>query len=210
MILGRVYAQLPDQRRSLEAAKWAFKIMERRSKIDSMSESGLIPNTSEQQNMPTNSATTVTNNKANSSNNTSSSLIQFEDVTFAYPNRPNLKVLRGLNLIIKPGLVNAIVGTSGCGKSTILALLLRFYDVDSGAIYLDNIDIRKLNIKWLRSRMGLVSQEPTLFNMTLFENICYGDAYREVKTRLFFESFHSFVYMMFLLFFFCFNIDRLE
>jgi ATP-binding cassette subfamily B (MDR/TAP) protein 1 len=67
----------------------------------------------------------------------------------------------------------------GCGKSTILSLLLRFYDVDSGAIYLDNIDIRKLNIKWLRSKMGLVSQEPTLFNLSIYENICYGDVSRE-------------------------------
>lgn len=161
MILGRVYAQLPDQRRSLDAAKWAFKIIERRSKIDSMSESGLKPNVD--------------------SSTTNTGLIQFENVSFAYPTRPNVKVLRGLNLTIRPGQVNAIVGTSGCGKSTILSLLLRFYDVDTGAIYLDNVDIRKLNIKSLRSRMGLVSQEPTLFNMSIFENICYGDAYRNVN-----------------------------
>jgi ABC-type multidrug transport system fused ATPase/permease subunit len=66
----------------------------------------------------------------------------------------------------------------GCGKSTTIALLLRFYDVDSGTIYLDGLDIRKLNIRWLRSKIGLVSQEPILFNMSIFENICYGDVLR--------------------------------
>lgn len=176
MILGRVYAQLPDQRKSLEAAKWAFKIIERRSKIDSMSESGLRPCNEY--------LTSSLGNSRQSSAmltalNTSIGSIQFENVTFSYPNRPSVKVLRGLNLTIKPGLVNAIVGVSGCGKSTILALLLRFYDVDSGTIYLDNIDIRKLNIRWLRSKMGLVLQEPALFNMSIFENIAYGDVERE-------------------------------
>lgn len=63
----------------------------------------------------------------------------------------------------------------GCGKSTTIALLLRFYDVDRGAIYLDDYDIRSLNIGWLRSKIGLVSQEPSLFNTTIYENICYGD-----------------------------------
>lgn len=90
MILGRVYAQLPDQQRSSEAAKWAFRIIERRSRIDSMSESGLQP-----------------------SDEQINGLIQFEDVSFAYPNRPNVRVLRGLNLTINPGLANAIVGVSG-------------------------------------------------------------------------------------------------
>jgi ATP-binding cassette subfamily B (MDR/TAP) protein 1 len=151
MLLGRVYAQLPDQKNSLEAAKTAFKIIERKSRIDAFSEKGIVPK------------------------DKFVGLIQFENVNFAYPNRPSVKVLRGLNLMVKNGQANALVGSSGCGKSTLIALLLRFYDVDSGAIYLDNIDIRKLNIKWLRSRFGLVSQEPSLFNMSIYENICYGD-----------------------------------
>ena len=67
----------------------------------------------------------------------------------------------------------------GCGKSTMIALLLRFYDVDSGAIYLDDVDIRLLNIAWLRSKFGLVSQEPVLFNASIYENICFGDNVRE-------------------------------
>lgn len=68
----------------------------------------------------------------------------------------------------------AIVGHSGCGKSTILQLLERFYDPVEGAIFLDGHDIRSLNVKFLRSRMGLVSQEPVLFGTTVYENVCHG------------------------------------
>jgi ATP-binding cassette subfamily B (MDR/TAP) protein 1 len=63
----------------------------------------------------------------------------------------------------------------GCGKSTIVSLLLRFYDIEQGVITIDGKEIKKLNLNWLRSKIGLVSQEPVLFNTTIFENICYGD-----------------------------------
>lgn len=69
---------------------------------------------------------------------------------------------------------NALVGESGSGKSTVISLLQRFYDPDTGHIYLDGIEIRKLNLRWLRKQMGLVSQEPLLFNETIRKNICYG------------------------------------
>jgi ATP-binding cassette subfamily B (MDR/TAP) protein 1 len=72
-----------------------------------------------------------------------------------------------------------LIFNKGCGKSTTIALLLRFYDVDGGAIYLDGVDIRNLNIEWLRSKIGLVSQEPVLFNTSILENICYGDSSRD-------------------------------
>ncbi|CAF4787791.1 unnamed protein product, partial [Rotaria sp. Silwood2] len=65
-------------------------------------------------------------------------------------------------------------GASGCGKSTIIQLLERFYDVTSGQLLLDGIDIRQLNIDWVRSHFGLVSQEPILFDLTIAENIAYG------------------------------------
>ncbi|CAF4280053.1 unnamed protein product [Rotaria sp. Silwood2] len=68
----------------------------------------------------------------------------------------------------------ALVGTSGCGKSTIIQLLERFYDVTSGRLLLDGIDIRQLNLHWVRSQIGLVSQEPILFDLTIAENITYG------------------------------------
>ena len=68
----------------------------------------------------------------------------------------------------------ALIGESGCGKSTIIALLERFYDPDSGTITLDGVDIKDLNVRWLRRQMGLVSQEPILFNDTIRANIAYG------------------------------------
>jgi len=68
----------------------------------------------------------------------------------------------------------ALVGESGCGKSTIVSLLLRFYDVNSGVILLDGRDIKSYELKSLRKAMGLVMQEPTLFNYTVVENILYG------------------------------------
>nr|QNH67870.1 ATP-binding cassette transporter subfamily B member 1-like protein X3 [Brachionus rotundiformis] len=154
LILARSYSLLPDQNLASSAAKTAFKIIERKSQIDNFSEEGLKPEK-------------VVGN------------IKFENVHFRYPNRPQVKVLNGFNLEIKNGTTNALVGTSGCGKSTTIALLLRFYDVEDGVVYLDGIDIRQLNINWLRSQIGLVSQEPVLFNVSIYENISMGDINRE-------------------------------
>lgn len=68
----------------------------------------------------------------------------------------------------------AIVGESGSGKSTVIALLQRFYDPDSGQITIDGVEIQNLKLKWLRQQMGLVSQEPVLFNATIRDNVAYG------------------------------------
>lgn len=73
-----------------------------------------------------------------------------------------------------------MVGPSGSGKSTTVALIQRFYDPLSGSILLDGHDIRTLNIRWLRSLLGLVQQEPVLFNLSIRDNIAYGDTSREV------------------------------
>ena len=100
--------------------------------------------------------------------------IVFNDVTFSYPQRKEVQVLKNFNLNIKPGDVVAIVGMSGSGKSTILSLLSRFYDVDNGLITIDGEDIRGLDATWLRTHIGVVSQEPVLFDMTIEENIRYG------------------------------------
>ncbi|UJR34424.1 hypothetical protein I4U23_021831 [Adineta vaga] len=100
--------------------------------------------------------------------------IQFEQVKFVYPSRPAVLILDKLQLHIKPGQRIAIVGTSGGGKSTIIQLLERFYDTTRGRLLFDGIDIRQLNLQWLRSRLGLVSQEPILFDLTIAENITYG------------------------------------
>lgn len=101
--------------------------------------------------------------------------IEFRDVEFTYPSRPDNPVLRGLNLHIAAGQTVGLVGGSGSGKSTIISLLQRFYNPDNGAILLDGTDIRTLNIKWFRSKMGLVSQEPVLFATSIKENILFGN-----------------------------------
>lgn len=82
--------------------------------------------------------------------------------------------MSGVNLNIEPNTVTAIVGRSGSGKSTIASLLLRFYEPQSGGVYLDGVDIRELNLKWFRNHIAAVSQEPVLFSGTIRENILYG------------------------------------
>ncbi|XP_062966992.1 bile salt export pump isoform X1 [Cynocephalus volans] len=100
--------------------------------------------------------------------------IEFHNVTFHYPSRPEVKILNNLNMVIKPGEMTALVGSSGAGKSTALQLIQRFYDPCEGMVTLDGHDIRSLNIKWLRGQIGIVEQEPALFSTTIAENIRYG------------------------------------
>ncbi|XP_009077778.1 PREDICTED: multidrug resistance protein 1-like, partial [Acanthisitta chloris] len=100
--------------------------------------------------------------------------IEFRNIHFSYPSRPDIKILKGLNLKVQTGKTIALVGASGCGKSTTIQLLQRFYDPDQGEITLDGRDIRTLNLKWLRENIGIVSQEPVLFATTIAENIRYG------------------------------------
>ncbi|XVF38984.1 hypothetical protein REPUB_Repub20aG0149800 [Reevesia pubescens] len=100
--------------------------------------------------------------------------IQFKHVSFKYPLRPEIQIFRNLCLAIRPGETVALVGESGSGKSTVISLLQRFYEPDSGRITLDRIDIQKLQLKWLRQQMGVVSQEPVLFNDSIRANIAYG------------------------------------
>ncbi|CAF5033230.1 unnamed protein product, partial [Rotaria sp. Silwood1] len=100
--------------------------------------------------------------------------IKFDQIKFIYPTRSTSIILNKFQLNIKPSQRVALVGASGCGKSTIIQLLERFYDVTSGQLLLDGIDIRKLNLHSVRSHFGLVSQEPILFDLTIAENIAYG------------------------------------
>uniref|UniRef100_A0A4W6C946 ATP-binding cassette, sub-family B (MDR/TAP), member 4 n=1 Tax=Lates calcarifer TaxID=8187 RepID=A0A4W6C946_LATCA len=106
--------------------------------------------------------------------------VQLDDVRFNYPSRSHLPILQGLNLKVRKGETLALVGSSGCGKSTIIQLLERFYDPRDGRVLLDKVNVKDLNIHWLRSQIGIVSQEPVLFDCTLAENIAYGDNSRTV------------------------------
>ncbi|KAI3785821.1 hypothetical protein L1987_44947 [Smallanthus sonchifolius] len=100
--------------------------------------------------------------------------LEFKDVEFAYPSRPESLVLKKVNIKIKACQTVGLVGQSGSGKSTMVNLLERFYDPTAGVILLDGIDIKSLQLKWLRSQMGLVSQEPILFATTIKQNILFG------------------------------------
>ncbi|KAK9472684.1 P-loop containing nucleoside triphosphate hydrolase protein [Dipodascopsis tothii] len=100
--------------------------------------------------------------------------IKLDNIKFIYPSRPNVVVMEDMSLSVGAGQTVALVGASGSGKSTIIGLLERFYEPVAGKIYLDGHDISTLNTKWLRQQIALVSQEPTLFACTIFENITYG------------------------------------
>ncbi|SPO37190.1 probable ATP-binding cassette (ABC) transporter [Pseudozyma flocculosa] len=112
--------------------------------------------------------------------------IRFDNVHFSYPSRPQQKILDGVSLSIEPGKSYALVGGSGAGKSSVHALLLRYYDPDSGRILLGNRDLRELKVEEVRKAIAVVPQEPVLFDGTVEENITYGtdNATREDVERV--------------------------
>ncbi|XP_009947117.1 PREDICTED: multidrug resistance protein 3-like, partial [Leptosomus discolor] len=156
MALGQSTSFTPDYAKAKMSAAHLFMLFERVPSIDSYSEEGKKP-------------------KIFGGN------ITFNNVAFNYPTRPEAKVLQGLNLSVEKGQTLALVGSSGCGKSTVVQLLERFYDPLSGEMLLDGQNAKTLNIQWLRAQIGIVSQEPILFDCTIAENIAYGDNSREVS-----------------------------
>ncbi|XP_032731931.1 phosphatidylcholine translocator ABCB4 isoform X2 [Lontra canadensis] len=154
--LGHASSFAPDYAKAKLSAAHLFMLLERRPLIDSYSEEGLRPDTFEGN-------------------------VTFNEVVFNYPTRPDIPVLQGLSLEVKKGQTLALVGSSGCGKSTVVRLLERFYDPVAGAVLLDGQEAKKLNIQWLRAHLGIVSQEPILFDCSIAENIAYGDNSRVVS-----------------------------
>ncbi|PON45161.1 ABC transporter [Parasponia andersonii] len=100
--------------------------------------------------------------------------IEMKKVDFAYPSRPDTLVLRQFSLEVKPGTSIGLVGKSGCGKSTVIGLIQRFYDVEQGSVKVDGVDIRELDIQWFRKHMALVSQEPVIYSGSIRDNIMFG------------------------------------
>ena len=139
----------PEKSKAICAAASIFGIIDRPSQIDAASDAGKTPASCKGR-------------------------IEFKNVTFAYPTRPEQYALRNFSLVVENGESVALVGRSGSGKSSVIALLLRFYDPQEGAIFLDGIDIRLLNLKWLRDHLGYVQQEPALFCGSIKDNIQYG------------------------------------
>ncbi|GME51750.1 putative abc multidrug transporter protein [Neofusicoccum parvum] len=100
--------------------------------------------------------------------------IEFRDVTFEYPSRPGATVLNKLSLSIEAKKTTAIVGSSGSGKSTLASLIPRIYDVDGGEIFVDDTNVNQLNARFLRSNIAIVQQNPSLFDVSILENIAFG------------------------------------
>ncbi|MHB8220638.1 MAG: ABC transporter ATP-binding protein [Acidimicrobiales bacterium] len=101
--------------------------------------------------------------------------VHFQSVGFSYGGSDGIQVLKGFDLRLRPGETVALVGRTGSGKSTVARLLLRFYDVDEGAVRIDGRDVRDLTLASLRSRVGIVMDEPFLFSVSIRDNIAYGD-----------------------------------
>nr|CAA75922.1 P-glycoprotein-like protein [Arabidopsis thaliana] len=139
----------PDSSKAKGAAASIFGIIDGKSMIDSRDESGLV----------------LENVKGD---------IELCHISFTYQTRPDVQIFRDLCFAIRAGQTVALVGESGSGKSTVISLLQRFYDPDSGHITLDRVELKKLQLKWVRQQMGLVGQEPVLFNDTIRSNIAYG------------------------------------
>lgn len=100
--------------------------------------------------------------------------VELSDVEFSYPARPDEKALQGLSISVPAGHRVALVGLSGSGKSTVASLLQRFYDPTSGQVTLNGTDLRDYNVRWLRSKIGVVGQEPVLFNCSIMQSIAHG------------------------------------
>ncbi len=100
--------------------------------------------------------------------------VEFKNVRFYYPQRPDVEVLKSINLTAEPNETIALVGTSGAGKSTIASLLLRFFETSEGQLCFDEVDNKNIDIDHLRSKMALVPQEVILFAGTIYDNIAYG------------------------------------
>jgi len=101
--------------------------------------------------------------------------IEFKNVTFAYPAKPDVQVLTNFSMVFEPGIITGICGETGSGKSTIIQLIEKFYKPCSGSIEVDGIDIQMLDTTWWRKTIGFVGQEPVLFNTSIYNNIKYGN-----------------------------------
>lgn len=147
--LGNVSIFIPDVGSAKVAATQIFRLLDRQSEIDPNSPDGV-------------QLASINGN------------VTIQDAEFEYPSRRDVAVLRGLSIGVSSGKTLALVGESGCGKSTVVALLERFYDLRNGSVKIDNTELKEMNLQNARSHLALVQQEPDLFNRTVRENIAYG------------------------------------
>jgi ATP-binding cassette subfamily B (MDR/TAP) protein 1 len=153
MAAGQALSFLPDVAVAKTAAHDMFVLLDRESKISP------FDNT----------------RKSERANVLGDGVIEFRNVEFGYPQRPEVRVLKGLSFKVNPGKKVALVGPSGSGKSSVMALLQRFYDCDAGEVLVGGRNVRELDVSVLRSVMGYVGQEPVLFDTTMENNVLYGN-----------------------------------
>ena len=173
VMIGMSLTAMMDVNNAFTAAEKIFEVLDRKPRIDCNPSTGLRLNDI-------------------------SGAASIEQGDFSYPTRSNVKILRELQLNINKGEKVALVGQSGCGKSTVIQMIQRFYDLDAGSMNFEGNDIRNLNLPFVRSKLGIVSQEPVLFNKTIAENIKYGDNQRDISMEEVLEAarkanIHSFV-----------------
>lgn len=172
MSVGRSASMAPNYSKGQESAKRILDLNQRISQIDPEDQSGIkLVREHEKKTNDEDMFVFQSTVKGN---------IEFRNVRFRYPARPKLRILRNLNLTCDTNETTALVGPSGSGKSTTVALIERFYDPLTGTVLLDGHDVKTLNVGWLRSILGLVQQEPVLFNLSIRENIAYGENTRTV------------------------------
>ncbi|XP_039613486.1 LOW QUALITY PROTEIN: bile salt export pump [Polypterus senegalus] len=156
--LGKASSFTPDYAKAKVAAAQLFKLFDRIPKISLQSDQGEVWDSFRGE-------------------------LEFINCKFTYPTRPDVQILRGLQISVKPGQTLAFVGSSGCGKSTSIQLLERFYDPEEGQVLIDGYSSKDINVSFLRSKIGIVSQEPVLFDSSIAENIKYGDNTRDVSMK---------------------------
>ena len=161
--LGKHSPAVPDQKRARSATKNIIRVMNHRNKIDVED-----PETCESLAAKQMKEMSCLRNKKCKGG------IEFKNVSFSYPAKPFVNVLNGISFSVEPGQRVAICGPSGGGKSTIMNLLLRFHDPKYGQITIDGNDLTSVNVRWLRSNIGHVLQDPVLFSMSVGENVQYG------------------------------------
>jgi len=147
--IGQASSFIPDYVKAKMSAGLLFYMMNYEPVIDNCSTAGKVPDSF-------------------------NGLINAQNLYFSYPSRASVRVLQNLSVNVKPGKTLALVGPSGCGKSTVVSLIERFYDPLSGEIQIDGNDLRTLNLPNARNNMSLVSQEPILFDCSIWDNISYG------------------------------------
>ncbi|KAM3270213.1 hypothetical protein P3S67_029570 [Capsicum chacoense] len=110
--------------------------------------------------------------------------IELKNVHCCYPARLNESIFDGLSISILKGTTTALVGRIGSGKSTVIGLIIRFYDPQAGEVLIDGINIKEFQLRWIRGKIGLVSQKPVLFGSTIKDNIAYGKGMMQLLKKL--------------------------